>query len=168
VLLTSRPNRLLDTVRSRTLAVRFGPLPEADLRAILNQMSIEPDEAALAQGSASTALRWAEGEERAELDSFARALDTAAKSDDLGAALELAADLPRDRHVLLSRLLGYTGLLALENRARVSEDPNAAVATARRYDAVQNAIVALERNAAPALAIEAMVAELRRSARRAL
>jgi DNA polymerase-3 subunit delta' len=167
VLLTSRPNRLLDTVRSRTLAVRFGPLPEPALRAILTQHGVEPDPAALAQGSASTALRWAEGDERAELDAFARALDEAATSDDLGRALELATDLPRDRHVLVSHLLGYGQLLALENRARVRDDLPGAVEATRRYQALQNAVSALERNAAPALAIEAMVAALRRGARRA-
>lgn len=167
VLLTSRPNRLLDTIRSRTLAVRFGPLPEDALRAILANKGVAADDAALSQGSAQGALRWAETEERAELDAFSHALDAAAQSDDLALALEFASDLPKDRHVLMERLQGYGGLLAVQNRTRVVDDPDAALDTARRYEAVQNAVDALERNAAPALAIEAMVAEIRHTARRA-
>jgi hypothetical protein len=67
----------------------------------------------------------------------------------------------------MDRLQGYGGLLAVQNRTRVVDDPDAALDTARRYEAVQNAVDALERNAAPALAIEAMVAEIRHTARRA-
>ena len=37
ILLTSRPHRLLDTIRSRTLAVRFGPLSDEVLGSILDR-----------------------------------------------------------------------------------------------------------------------------------
>src|SRR5262249_61614469 len=56
VLLTSRPHRLLDTIRSRTLPVRFGPLPDALVVKILERHGLSPAHAALAQGSASHAL----------------------------------------------------------------------------------------------------------------
>lgn len=167
VLLTHRPNRLLDTVRSRTLAVRFGPLPEAALHTILTERGASLESAEFAQGSAGVALSWAEGNERDELEAFGQALEVAVRSPDLAAALEFAADLPRDRHVLVARLLGYAQLLATANRREVRQDPERALATALRYESVANAVDALERNAAPALAIEGMLAELRRNAPRA-
>ena len=56
VLLTSQPNRLLDTIRSRTLAVRFGPLPDAVVEAILERHGKPKELARLAGGSAAAAL----------------------------------------------------------------------------------------------------------------
>lgn len=53
VLETSRPDLLLDTVRSRCVPVRFAPLEEADARAVLaeaGRAGLDPD-----------LLRWAEG-----------------------------------------------------------------------------------------------------------
>src|SRR5450432_4178978 len=56
VLLTSRPNRLLDTIRSRTLPVRFSPLSDELVARILRAKGVNSDSAALAQGSFALAL----------------------------------------------------------------------------------------------------------------
>lgn len=62
VLVTSRPASLLQTVRSRSQRVRFGPVSEADLAAWLAERGLDPAVAALAGGSPGLALRLAEGE----------------------------------------------------------------------------------------------------------
>mgnify|MGYP002631004985 CR=1 FL=1 len=59
LLVTSRPQLLLDTIRSRCQNLRFGPLGEEDIRAILLEEGLEPSlvplAAALADGSLSAA-----------------------------------------------------------------------------------------------------------------
>jgi DNA polymerase-3 subunit delta' len=62
VLVTSRPGSLLQTVRSRSQRVRFGPVPRAELEAWLTGRGLDPRLAAEAMGSPGTALRLAEGE----------------------------------------------------------------------------------------------------------
>jgi DNA polymerase III subunit delta' len=162
VLLTSRPNRLLDTIRSRTLAVRFGALPDAIIQRILERHQKSLPSVQLAQGSASLALTLADSDEAEELARFSRALEATLQATHLASALEFSSDLPKDKHVLTSRLLGYAERLALENRSLVEVDVKRALGVTRRYELVQAAVSALERNAAPALAVEAMIAELRR------
>jgi len=60
VLVTARPQSLLDTIRSRCHAVRFSPLPRELCARILCEQGVDPDEApvaaALAEGSAGRAL----------------------------------------------------------------------------------------------------------------
>lgn len=162
VLLTSRPNRLLDTVRSRTLAVRFRPLPDDALKTILQRHEKPQNVVPLAQGSAQMALELADSDEGSEAEDFARAIDEAVSHTTLVRALDLAGDLPRDRHVLRRKLLNYAQLLALENRELVRRDPASALGRTHRFGAVQDALDALERNATPALAFEAMIAQMRR------
>ena len=52
ILITSRPSRLLDTIRSRTLPVRFGPLPESTVTSLLQARGLDPKLAPLAHGPA--------------------------------------------------------------------------------------------------------------------
>lgn len=62
VLITARVGSLLQTVRSRSQRVRFGPVPQARLEAWLAARGHDPSLAALSQGSPGYALRLAEGE----------------------------------------------------------------------------------------------------------
>lgn len=62
VLVTSRPASLLQTVRSRSQRVRFGPVSTADLSEWLAARGLDPGVALLASGSPGLALRLAEGE----------------------------------------------------------------------------------------------------------
>lgn len=62
ILITSRPASLLQTVRSRSQRVRFGPVAEAELADWLTQRGLDPAIAASASGSPGLALRLAEGE----------------------------------------------------------------------------------------------------------
>src|SRR5262245_59526348 len=64
ILITDQPRRLLDTVRSRTLPIRFGPLPDAVITELLAQRGISPDPSvvAAAAGSAARAFELCEPE----------------------------------------------------------------------------------------------------------
>lgn len=62
ILVTAKAASLLQTVRSRSQRVRFGPVAEPELRAWLVARSLDPDLAAASQGSPGVALRLAAGE----------------------------------------------------------------------------------------------------------
>jgi DNA polymerase-3 subunit delta' len=162
VLLTSRPNRLLDTIRSRTLPVRFGPLPENVLANILAAHGRSAELVSLAEGSAQRALELADDERRQDLNAFVQRIDAALVSPDLRASLELAQSLPRDRDELKLRLLALAEHVRRDTREAVARDATRPAARgAERYRVVQSALDALERNVSPALALEGMLVELR-------
>lgn len=161
VLLTSRPHRLLDTIRSRTLPVRFGPLPDDVVAGVLHQRGLPSDWVALAQGSVSAALQLADEDQRQELDEFVTAFDAALSSPDSGAALTLAAKLPSDRHQLKRLLLAFAQRLAIAGREAGQRAPHLAERNAHQYALVQQAVAGLERNAAGALTVESLIVELR-------
>ncbi|HEY4157846.1 MAG TPA: DNA polymerase III subunit, partial [Polyangiaceae bacterium] len=120
VLLTSRPNRLLDTIRSRTLPVRFAPLPDALLAQILERRGLSPAVAPLAQGSASLALELASDESLKEREEFARAARQAVLAKDLAAATRLGDSKRYDRETLQGLLAYFGQSLALAARACVA------------------------------------------------
>ena len=107
ILVTSRPNRLLDTVRSRCPVLRFGLLDAADVAAVL--VALKPtreDAREWTSENARAAAAAAEGSVRraldAETDEFVEARDAA------GAALAAAAtsDDPRRRLEAAKELIG--------------------------------------------------------------
>src|SRR5439155_12006078 len=74
ILLTSRGDRLLNTIRSRTLPVRFAPLPDDLVRSVLRNRGV-PEErhdlaVELASGSAGAALDLADEARTAGRDAF--------------------------------------------------------------------------------------------------
>jgi DNA polymerase-3 subunit delta' len=87
-LTTSRPHKLLPTLRSRTTVIRFSPLPAAAIRSILEEAlpGIDPRRIALAAavsgGSVSRARAYAEDEGAAEEAlNFVRKFDTSLTLD---------------------------------------------------------------------------------------
>lgn len=166
VLLTSRPDRLLDTIRSRTLKLRFGPLPDPVLHRILEAKGVpaaKQDLAIeLAAGSARAALDLADAERTAARDEFVSAMLAAVAAPDLGPAVALAEALDtKDKDRLKDDLRALGGVIARSSRQRVATDPRASVIDARRYETVLRTIGYLERNASPSLSIIALVSELR-------
>lgn len=182
ILLSSRPQRLLDTIRSRTLAVRFGPLPDAALHALLTERGLDPSVIPFAEGSMQRAVDLAEGNAAEINERFISEVERALAAADLSAALNLAAALPKGRHEVQDKLLIYAQHLA--RRARTwaqlaagedtapSEgaapgvdtapgDDTALGVAAQRYACVQQALEALERNVSPTLAVEAMFVQMR-------
>ena len=162
LLLTSRPSRLLDTIRSRTLPVRFGPLPEAVVKKLLEARGVETTLAPLAQGSMEQALAMADGEALAAKESFAAQLLAGLDAPDLAGALQFAEKQKLERGELADLLEHLAQVLSLRVREVVAAAPEEARRLARRYQLVRAALGDLERNVGPQLALEAMMAKLRR------
>jgi DNA polymerase III subunit delta' len=162
VLLTSRPSRLLDTIRSRSLPVRFAPLSDAIVGELLRARGADPSVAPLAQGSMSLALELADPEAKAERDAFVEAALAAVTAPDLSDGLKLAETQKKDRDGLRSQLAFFAQALAVEARTVVGRDAAAADRRARQYGVVLDALAEVEKNVQPALALEAMVVRLRR------
>jgi DNA polymerase-3 subunit delta' len=162
LLLTSRPSRLLDTIRSRTLPVRFGPLPEAVVANLLQARGLDPKLALLAQGSMEQALAMADGEALAARDGFASQLLAGIDAPDLVSALQFTEKQKLERAELSDLLEHLAQVLSLKVREVVAAAPEEARRLARRYQLVRAALGDLERNVGPQLALEAMMAKLRR------
>jgi DNA polymerase III subunit delta' len=164
VLLTDQPRRLLDTIRSRTLPIRFAPLTDALLRDIVAQQGLQADATslALANGSARRLLEASDPEQVAHREHFVTAVLGALKAPDLGAAVQMAASEPLERNGLARDLRALGQYFALNAREQIGARPGPALQNAERYREVLVTLDALERNAPPVLALEALVARLRR------
>ena len=161
VLLTSRPSRLLDTIRSRSLPVRFNPLPEGVIAGILSRQGLDPAVAPLAQGSAALAVELADPEARQERDAFVAGALAALTAPDLAPSLKLAETEKRDRDGLRAQLAFFAQALAAEARVAAGDAPDKALRRAVQHRTVLDAIRDVERNVQPALALEAMFVRLR-------
>ena len=168
VLTTSRPDSLLNTIRSRTMPVRFAPLPEEVIRGVLLARGIPEARHELALelcgGSASAALELCDEEATAAREAFVTRVFEAVDAKDLGAAVALAESLEKDKELLKNELRAFGATLARRARGDVEAAPAAAELLARRYAAVTRAVVRLERNASPQLAMVSLVADLREAA----
>jgi DNA polymerase-3 subunit delta' len=163
ILITSRPQRLLDTVLSRSLPLRFGPLSDAVLTTILERRGARTDVVPLAQGSASIALELADPDATQAREEFIQKTLAALAAPSLAAAIGLGDARSTDKHALRADLGHLAQTFALQGRTVAASDPDAAEQAARRHQAVLLAMRHLEQNVQPALALEAMVARLRRA-----
>jgi DNA polymerase-3 subunit delta' len=165
VLLTDQPRRLLDTIRSRTLPLRFGPLPDPVLGQIVaaHGLSADATSIALAAGSARRLLDACDPERVSQRERFVSAVLGALGAPDLGAALQLSAGEQLERGSLAHDLRALAQHFALSARQRAGEAPEPALRNANRYREVLVALETLERNVPPALTLETLVARLRRA-----
>lgn len=164
VLLTDQPRRLLDTIRSRTLPIRFGPLPDTVLSDILAERGLRADATtlALAGGSARRLLQESDPEQVARRERFIAAVLGALQAPDLGAAVQLAASSQLERAELGRDLRALGQHFALGARQPPEGGTERVLQNARRHREVLAALEMLERNAPPALVFEALSARLRR------
>ncbi|MCC6902426.1 MAG: DNA polymerase III subunit [Polyangiaceae bacterium] len=163
VLLTSRPRRLLDTVRSRTLAVRFGPLSTEIVAQLLVARGLSPEVAPLAHGSAELAFELADPEAMREREEFLAAARAALAAPDLAEAIALGKERAEGRDAIRDQLGFFAQALADDARSAIESDPASAEQSAHRHAVVLATLAEIERNVQPALALEAMVARLRRA-----
>jgi DNA polymerase-3 subunit delta' len=165
ILISSRGDRLLNTIRSRTLPVRFGPLPDEVVRGVLVRNKVPEETHALvielAAGSASLALELADAERTAARDAFVAGVLGAVDARDLGNAVQLSEGGDKDKAALREDLRALAAVLARRSRQEVEAAPRAALVAARRYEAVAKAVVSLERNASPGLTMIALIQEMR-------
>jgi DNA polymerase-3 subunit delta' len=159
-LLTSRPNRLLDTIRSRTLPVRFSPLSDALVAQILQSKGLDSKVAPLAQGSVALALELASEDAVKERDDFVSAAQAAIAARDLAPAVKFA-EARRERDRLRGLLAYFAQTLALAGRKAAESDLQRAEHCALQHEVVLSALRDVERNVSPALALEAMIYRMR-------
>ncbi len=160
VLLTSRPNRLLDTIRSRTLPVRFSPLGDELIARLLQEKGLDPKVASVAQGSMAQALELASDDAVKERDDFVAAARAAVTARDLAPAIKFA-EAKRERDALRGLLAYFAQSLAIAGRQQVTEKVAEAERSAEQHRVVLSAMQDVERNVSPALALEAMISRLR-------
>ena len=165
ILLTARPDRLLNTIRSRTLPVRFAPLPDEVVRSILRARQIPEDRhelaVELAGGSASLALELVDEERTVARDAFVSEALAAVSARDLGLAVAFAESRDKDKDQLKDDLRALAASLARVARASVDSAPRTAGIAAKRYEAVAKAVVNLDRNASAPLTMIAMIQDMR-------
>jgi DNA polymerase-3 subunit delta' len=150
----------LDTIRSRTMPIRFAPLPDRVVATILQSRGLDQAVAPMAQGSASLAIELADPGAKSERDAFVEAALSALGSPELAAALKLAEGPKKERDVLRADLSFLAQALAAEARRVVADDPCLAERRAHEHAAVLAAIADVEKNVQPALAVESMVIRL--------
>lgn len=163
ILLTSKPSRLLDTIRSRTLPVRFGPLADDVVAQLLAARGLDEKLAPLAQGSMEQALAAADVDARTAREAFTEQLIAGFDAPDLASALSFTEKQKLERAELSDLLLHTAQVLALKARDVVENAPDDARRLSRRHEVVRGALSDLERNVNPQLALEAMMAKLRRA-----
>ncbi len=162
VLLTDRVGELLPTIRSRSLMVRFRPLPDVAIAEILRQHARDPSLAPLAEGSAERALEVADTEATARREAFADVMRSALSAPDLATAIAGLNLRGREAQELASDLMFVAHQIAARARALAKTDADAAERAASRYSAILESVRALEHHAAPALTVERLVSVLRR------
>lgn len=121
ILTTSRPKRLLDTIASRTIRIRFGPLPSATLERLLEREGARatPEILEHAQGSLDRARLYLNEEDRASYETFEQAVEHAVRARDPSAAVRFAESRPTDRDGLLDHLRFLGSSYAQIGRAHV-------------------------------------------------
>lgn len=162
ILHSSRPHRLLDTLRSRTLAVRFGSLPDDALTQLAAIHGFDPGLVKSAEGSVERALSLSNSEQLNVRTQWIAAMNRAVQAPHMGPALELTAALPKDRHEVSELLQAYAQHLATRARdLSTPQDTSELPRLAQHFAHVSFALDALERNVSPNLALEALLVELR-------
>jgi DNA polymerase-3 subunit delta' len=162
VLLTARPKRLLDTVLSRTLPVRFGPLRDEVIAEILTRHGAPLAAVEAAQGSAALGLKLADDAVLGARHDFVRRVNEAVAAEDFAPALALAEARPSERTGLAEQL-GFLALAwATEARMAIGTRAREAERLSRAHQVVLGTLRDLEHNAQPGLALESMMLRLRR------
>lgn len=164
ILMTSRPDKLLPTIRSRSMLVRFGALSDEVLAGLLRAQGIADasiaDVVPLAEGSVDKALELAEPERAESRAAFLRAVAEAVRAGTAGAAVKLAEGADTDRRATRDRLFDLAAHLSMLARTSDADD---ALALARAYEAVMAATENIEMaNASPAHVLTDLALSLHR------
>lgn len=162
ILLTSRPNQLLDTIRSRTLSVRFAPLPDIALQQILDRHGGSHEVIPMAQGSASLALRLSDSEQLKEREDFLGAIERALSAPDLATAMGELDMKQGSRETLTDELGWLLAHLAAQAKQAAMARNGLELRYAEQHAAVLTSLRDLQRNGQPALMVESLLTRMRR------
>jgi DNA polymerase-3 subunit delta' len=165
ILLSSQPEALLPTILSRTLKVRFAPLPDDLVCELLETRGIEKkrakEVARLAGGSVAMGEALADPEESEARERFvARALD-AISAAPLDGVLSLAEDAKKEKDALPARIAALASELAERAGAAAREGSPDAETLANRGRHALTALEHLAGNSAPQMVVEAMLTRMR-------
>ncbi|MBX3228174.1 MAG: DNA polymerase III subunit [Labilithrix sp.] len=165
ILLTSQPEALLPTILSRTQRVRFAPLPDDVVQALLVEGGVEAARAAevarLAGGSVEAGVLLADPDESEARDRFVADALAATTSPGIEPVLALAEAAKKDKDRLPAHIAALASKLAANaaESARAGRTDAEAIATRGRH-----ALTALEHlsgNGAAQLVVEAMLTRMR-------
>jgi DNA polymerase-3 subunit delta' len=166
ILLSSRSESLLSTIRSRTQRVRFGRLPDAVVARLLVHAGTSESEAkkvaALAHGSMSEAVVLADPEATSRRDEVVRTLMAALDGDDggrLGRVLEVAEEAKKQKDMLDTHFAALAQRLA-DDACREVRSGGSGATPAARYESVLTAMRQLDGNAAAQLVTEALLLQM--------
>lgn len=166
LLLSSVPDRLLPTIRSRTQRLRFAPLPVAMVAQILEKEGKSNVEAlrlaARADGSLSRARQLGDPAATAVRDEFVSRARDALKQGSILPALAIAEDGKKEKAELGDLLEALAVAFAEEGRAAALDGDGAtADRAAVCFSRILRATRELDRNASPQLTVEALFLDLR-------
>lgn len=165
ILLSSQPEALLPTILSRTQRVRFAPLPDDVVTALLTEAGVEAgrarDVTRLAGGSVELGVLFADPDESETRDRFVEGALAATASPGIEQLLALAESAKKDKDRLPAHVAALASALALRaaEAARAGHPDAEALATRGRF-----ALTALEHlagNGAAQLVVEAMLTRMR-------
>jgi len=164
ILLTTQPDALLTTIRSRTLRVRFAALSDQVIAEILAARGEAGDVSRiveLAEGSVARAISLANPEERSEREGFVEKATRAIAAPDALLGLELAEESKKDKDQLELSLVELARHFAQEAKRQAVKSDASATQAAARFEATMEAIDDLGRNGAAQLVIESMILKMR-------
>lgn len=165
VLLTSQPDTLLQTIRSRTQRVRFAPLPDAVVTKLLVARGVDAfraqEIARLSGGSVAVAGGLADAEESAAREKFVARAIAAIEAPTLGPALDLAEDAKKEKGELSTRLAALASALAARACTASGRADREADAMGARYQLALAALQQLDGNASAQLVVESMMVRMR-------
>lgn len=165
VLLSAQHEALLPTILSRTLKVRFAPLPDELVAELLEARGIEKkrarEVARLAGGSVETGEALADPEESDAREAFVRRAFDAIAAAPIDGVLALAEDAKKDKGALAGRIAALASALAERAAIAAREDGHDAEVLANRGRIALAALEHLAGNSAPQLVVEAMLTRMR-------
>jgi DNA polymerase-3 subunit delta' len=165
ILLTSQPDALLPTILSRTMRIRFAPLPDDVVASLLEQRGVEPararEVARLSGGSVEAGELLADPDESQARDRFVtRALEAVA-APGLEPLLALAEDAKKEKDLLRARIAALASALAAKASEAARANRSEAEALAMQGRLALTALEHFDSNNAPQLVIEAMLSRMR-------
>jgi len=182
ILTSERPDSLLPTIRSRCQRVRFGRLPNAVLRDILQSEGVPEDSIApaiaLSAGRADVALALASDGAVDALTDLVMSVDDAVRGSGPGALVELAEQLARrdDLELALLTLQTFYRDLAVTSLGLPAEDlgfsargqelqeraaSTSSSAAAARVSLIHDCVRSMQRNANRQVALDSLLFGLR-------
>lgn len=165
ILLTSQPDALLPTILSRTMRVRFAPLPDDVVASLLEGRGITAERARevarLSGGSVEAGEHLADPEESEARDRFVTRAFEALAAPGLEPLLALAEDAKKEKDLLRARIAALANALAVKASEAARADRPESEAYALRGRFALDALEHFDGNNAPQLVIEGMLSRMR-------